>query len=75
MTHSTFNLEVAVPNEWEVGLYAGGKVFTEIAEAAAQRIVGGPEGRVLIIAKRPDGTLIMQERDWGPEDNEEGESK
>ena len=74
MTRSHFNIEVGAPKEWYVGIYAEGTVYTELAEAAAKRIVEGPPGRVLIIAQRPDGTLIMQERDWGPDDNEEGVS-
>ena len=68
----TFQLVVTAPQEWTVGFYKQGGVYVEIAEAAAKRVVSGEPGRVLILAKRPDGTLIMQERAWVPEDDEEG---
>lgn len=70
----TFSLTVAKPEEWDVGIEHKGGVYEDLAKAAAKRIVNGAPGRVLVLAKRPDGTLIMQERDWGPADNEGGES-
>lgn len=72
---STVYMVVEQPETWKVGIYGGGGVYTEIAEAAAQRLVTGEPGRVLILAKRPDGTLIMQERAWTADDNEEAEDQ
>lgn len=65
-------LSVEAPGSWHLPVGPNGKVFAELAQAAALRVFAS-DGRVMVFAKAPDGQLHLIERDWNENDAADGD--